>query len=75
MEQRLAPALAIAFMSKVEAPIIDHRQLLQYYLVSCEACRDEYIGGTGGPLYIRVKEYLAGKRNSDPKTSLCTHKE
>ncbi|KAJ1350521.1 hypothetical protein KIN20_006322 [Parelaphostrongylus tenuis] len=33
------------------------------------------IGETGKPLCIRVKEHLAGKRNSDPKTPLGTHKE
>ncbi|KAJ1372147.1 hypothetical protein KIN20_034226 [Parelaphostrongylus tenuis] len=31
MRQRLAPSLAIAFMSKVEAPVMDLRPLLYYH--------------------------------------------
>ncbi|KAJ1357242.1 hypothetical protein KIN20_015344 [Parelaphostrongylus tenuis] len=31
MGQRLAPRLAIAFMSKVEAPVMDLRPLLYYH--------------------------------------------
>ncbi|KAJ1359872.1 hypothetical protein KIN20_038414 [Parelaphostrongylus tenuis] len=45
------------------------------YLISCEACGDEYIGETGRPLCIRVKEHLTGKRNYDPKTPIGTHRE
>ncbi|VDM53462.1 unnamed protein product [Angiostrongylus costaricensis] len=32
------------------------------YLFSCKACVDEYVGETGRPLCVRIKEHLVGKR-------------
>uniref|UniRef100_A0A0K0DAP6 GIY-YIG domain-containing protein n=1 Tax=Angiostrongylus cantonensis TaxID=6313 RepID=A0A0K0DAP6_ANGCA len=34
------------------------------YLISCGTCGDEYIGETGRPLCIRIKEHLDGKRKA-----------
>ncbi|XGW16426.1 hypothetical protein V3C99_001696, partial [Haemonchus contortus] len=44
------------------------------YLITCEACGDEYIGETGRPLVCRIKEHLAGLKNSRPETPLGDHR-
>ena len=40
------------------------------YLISCNICGDEYIGETGRPLGIRIKEQLDGKFRSKEITPL-----
>ncbi|VDM56083.1 unnamed protein product [Angiostrongylus costaricensis] len=44
------------------------------YLISCNNCGDEYIGETGRPLCIRIKEHLDGKRKLRRSTPLGTHR-
>ena len=44
------------------------------YLISCNVCGDEYIGETGRPLCVRIKEHLDGKRRSKGNTPLGTHR-
>ncbi|EYC02517.1 hypothetical protein Y032_0099g3160 [Ancylostoma ceylanicum] len=44
------------------------------YLITCQACGDQYIGETGRPLYIRVKEHLDGKTRSRISTPLGVHR-
>ena len=44
------------------------------YLISCGTCGDEYIGETGRPLCIRIKEHLDGKRKARQGTPLGTHR-
>ncbi|KAK6743260.1 hypothetical protein RB195_010488 [Necator americanus] len=39
-----------------------------------QQCGDEYIGETAGPLCIRIKEHLDGKRKSCDSTALGGHK-
>ena len=43
------------------------------YLIRCTACGDEYIGETGRPLCIRIKEHLDGKLKAQ-NTPLGTHR-
>ncbi|EYB98482.1 hypothetical protein Y032_0131g1649 [Ancylostoma ceylanicum] len=44
------------------------------YLITCQACGDQYIGETGRPLYIRVKEHLDGMTRSRISTPLGVHR-
>ena len=44
------------------------------YLISCKACDGNYIGETGRPLCVRIKEHLAGKRRSALNTPLGSHR-
>ncbi|EYC11772.1 hypothetical protein Y032_0049g1762 [Ancylostoma ceylanicum] len=44
------------------------------YLVTCQACGDEYIGETGRPLCIRIKEHLDGLSKSKTATPLGAHR-
>ena len=43
------------------------------YQIECLACNATYIGETGRPLAIRIKEHLAGKRRGNVRTSLGRH--
>uniref|UniRef100_A0A183GHQ8 GIY-YIG domain-containing protein n=1 Tax=Heligmosomoides polygyrus TaxID=6339 RepID=A0A183GHQ8_HELPZ len=44
------------------------------YLISCQACGEEYIGKTGRPLYVRIKEHLNGKEKLRASTALGYHR-
>ena len=44
------------------------------YLISCNACGEEYIGETGRPLCVRIKEHLDGKVKVHQNTPLGTHR-
>ncbi|VDP33937.1 unnamed protein product [Heligmosomoides polygyrus] len=44
------------------------------YLISCQACGEEYIGETGRPLHVRIKEYLDGKEKLRASTALGYHR-
>ncbi|EYC01487.1 hypothetical protein Y032_0107g3832 [Ancylostoma ceylanicum] len=44
------------------------------YLITCQACGDQYIGETGRPLCIRVKEHLDGMTRSRISTPLGVHR-
>ena len=44
------------------------------YLITCETCGDEYIGETGRPLCVRIKEHLDGKANKKSNTPLGAHR-
>ncbi|EYB86196.1 hypothetical protein Y032_0283g1309 [Ancylostoma ceylanicum] len=44
------------------------------YLITCQACGDEYIGETGRPLCVRIKEHLDGLSKSKTATPLGTHR-
>ena len=44
------------------------------YLISCNTCGHEYIGETGRPLYIRIKEHLDGKQKTRLSTPLGAHR-
>ena len=44
------------------------------YSISCKACGEEYIGETGRPLHVRIKEHLEGKSKIRPSTPLGTHR-
>lgn len=44
------------------------------YLITCRICGDEYVGETGRPLCIRVKEHLDGIRKSSVATPLGEHR-
>ncbi|EYB89763.1 hypothetical protein Y032_0228g2885 [Ancylostoma ceylanicum] len=35
-----------------------------FYLITCQACGNEYIEGTGRPLRVRIKEHLDGLSKS-----------
>ena len=43
------------------------------YLI-CKICGDEYIGETGRPLSVRIKEHLDGKTKNKSNTPLGTHR-
>ena len=44
------------------------------YLIRCQICSEEYIGETGRPLRLRIKEHLDGLRRSLISTPLGTHR-
>ena len=44
------------------------------YLIRCQICGEEYIGETGRPLRLRMKEHLDGLRRSIASTPLGTHR-
>ena len=44
------------------------------YLISCRTCGDEYIGETGRPLCVRIREHLDGKLKSRTSTPLGAHR-
>ena len=44
------------------------------YLITCDICGDEYIGETGRPLCVRIKEHLDGKRKIKENTPLGAHR-
>ena len=44
------------------------------YLIMCDICGDEYIGETGRPLCVRIKEHLDGKRKIKENTPLGAHR-
>ncbi|KAK6730344.1 hypothetical protein RB195_007045 [Necator americanus] len=44
------------------------------YRITCKLCGDEYIGETGRPLCIRVKEHLDGLEKSKTFTSFGAHR-
>uniref|UniRef100_A0A7I4Y0P3 Reverse transcriptase domain-containing protein n=1 Tax=Haemonchus contortus TaxID=6289 RepID=A0A7I4Y0P3_HAECO len=44
------------------------------YEIRCQACGAEYIGETGRPLRIRIKEHLEGLRKSRTQTPLGMHR-
>ncbi|VDL65011.1 unnamed protein product [Nippostrongylus brasiliensis] len=44
------------------------------YLITCQSCKEEYVGETGRPLCVRVKEHLDGLRRGTLSTPLGEHK-
>ncbi|EYB90672.1 hypothetical protein Y032_0216g2377 [Ancylostoma ceylanicum] len=44
------------------------------YLITCQSCGDQYIGETGRPLCIRIKEHLDGMARSTMTTALGGHR-
>ncbi|EYC00721.1 hypothetical protein Y032_0113g366 [Ancylostoma ceylanicum] len=44
------------------------------YLITCQSCGDQYIGETGRPLCIRIKEHLDGMTRSRITTALSGHR-
>ncbi|XGW34920.1 hypothetical protein V3C99_018739, partial [Haemonchus contortus] len=44
------------------------------YLITCNLCEDEYIGETGRPLCVRVKEHLEGLNRARVETPLGAHR-
>ncbi|VDO77488.1 unnamed protein product [Heligmosomoides polygyrus] len=44
------------------------------YLISCQACGEEYIGETGRSLHVRIKEHLDGKEKLRASTALGYHR-
>ena len=44
------------------------------YLIACLSCGQEYVGETGRPLMVRVKEHLDGLNRSIPGTPLGAHR-
>ncbi|EYC43689.1 hypothetical protein Y032_0484g2317 [Ancylostoma ceylanicum] len=44
------------------------------YLITCQSCGDQYIGETGRPLCIRIKEHLDGMTRSRVTTALSGHR-
>ncbi|VDP02493.1 unnamed protein product [Heligmosomoides polygyrus] len=44
------------------------------YLISCQACGEEYIGETGRPLHVSIKEHLDGKEKLRASTALGYHR-
>ena len=45
------------------------------YLISCKTCGEKYIGETGRPLWVRIKEHLAGKSKLNDVTPLGSHRK
>ena len=45
------------------------------YEISCCVCGDKYIGETGRPLHIRIKEHLVAKSKSISTNALGKHRE
>ena len=44
------------------------------YLITCQTCGDQYVGETGRPLCVRVKEHLDGLEKSKLSTPLGAHR-
>ena len=44
------------------------------YHISCQSCKEEYVGETGRPLCVRVKEHLEGLNKSNMSTPLGDHR-
>ncbi|XGW03988.1 hypothetical protein V3C99_015267 [Haemonchus contortus] len=44
------------------------------YLITCQLCGEEYVGETGRPLCIRIKEHLDGLKKSRKSTPLGDHR-
>ncbi|VDP17570.1 unnamed protein product [Heligmosomoides polygyrus] len=44
------------------------------YLITCSECKEEYIGKTGTPLWVRVKEHADGLNKCKVSTSLGEHR-
>ena len=44
------------------------------YLISCKTCGEEYIGETGRPICVRIKEHLDGMKHSNTATPLGAHR-
>ena len=44
------------------------------YLITCQMCKEEYIGETGRPLCIRIKEHLDGLRRATTSAPLGDHR-
>ncbi|XGW05005.1 hypothetical protein V3C99_015857 [Haemonchus contortus] len=44
------------------------------YLITCDLCDEEYIGETGRPLCVRVKEHLDGLNRARVETPLGAHR-
>ncbi|VDP23227.1 unnamed protein product [Heligmosomoides polygyrus] len=44
------------------------------YQISCQACGEEYIGETGRPLHVRIKDNLDGKEKLRASTALGYHR-
>ncbi|EYC34569.1 hypothetical protein Y032_0001g473 [Ancylostoma ceylanicum] len=44
------------------------------YLITCKSCGEEYIGETGRPLCIRIKEHLEGLAKIKADTPLGAHR-
>ncbi|EYB83279.1 hypothetical protein Y032_0338g2923 [Ancylostoma ceylanicum] len=44
------------------------------YLITCQSCGDQYIGETGRPLCIRIKEHLDAMTRSRVTTALGGHR-
>ncbi|EYC13370.1 hypothetical protein Y032_0044g948 [Ancylostoma ceylanicum] len=44
------------------------------YLITCRTCGDEYVGETGRPICVRIKEHLDGLNKSKISTPLVRHR-
>ncbi|KAK6764997.1 hypothetical protein RB195_025075 [Necator americanus] len=44
------------------------------YLISCKTCGDQYIGETGRPICVRIRERLKGMKQSNAATPLGAHR-
>ncbi|KAK6764420.1 hypothetical protein RB195_024660 [Necator americanus] len=44
------------------------------YLISCKTCGEQYIGETGRPLCVCIKQHLDGMKHSNAATHLGTHR-
>ena len=44
------------------------------YLITCQSCGDTYVGETGRPLCIRIKEHMDGLNKSKISTPLGMHR-
>ncbi|VDL73681.1 unnamed protein product [Nippostrongylus brasiliensis] len=63
---RLGSVMVSAQPGKVETQVV--------YLITCQSCKEEYVGETGRPLCVRVKEHLDGLRRGTLSTPLGEHK-
>ncbi|VDO96898.1 unnamed protein product [Heligmosomoides polygyrus] len=45
------------------------------YLITCTECNEEYIGETGRPLWVRVKEHMDRLRRCQISTLLGEHRQ
>ncbi|VDO79362.1 unnamed protein product [Heligmosomoides polygyrus] len=44
------------------------------YLITCTECKEEYVGETGRPLWVRVKEHVDGLNRCKVSTPLGEHR-